>query len=282
MEVDSNKESNESNTDVLQDVSIDESKKIAEEKQAKTGGWTEKDSWKGKPESWIDAEKFNERGTWMHSVLKDKNKRLEEQNKNFGEQIADLSLTMNDIKEHHKRVLESERKKHTSKIKELEELKLEAVEAGDITEYKKIEKQIEVVGEEPPPPPPEKKKPQKQDIADPEVQKFIDRNNWFLNNAVMADDARNFLGYLESTSQGKTLEVLLMETENHIKAKYQDMFTNPKRNQPQMVESNDVPAETHGEDVDYSNLPSADRAECDRTIKELKITKKEWLRLYNE
>jgi len=48
----------------------------AEVTEAKALGWADRDSWRGKPEDWVDARQFLERGNQLLPMLRENNKRL--------------------------------------------------------------------------------------------------------------------------------------------------------------------------------------------------------------
>lgn len=149
----------------------------------------------------------------------------------------------------------------TSYEKDLAEIeaKLEyAVENGDTTSWRNLDKQRdELKAKHQPIKSPE---PKVQENVHPEMQAFIERNPWYKENEEMASYA-NALG-LHYQNQGIKGVDLLKEVEKEVRRTRSDYFKNPARNAaPSVNEGEPVRSNNSG---GYARLPLEAKKACDK------------------
>lgn len=179
----------------------DAAEKTAMEAEAHAQGWRPLEQYRGKPGGWVNAKTFIERGK---NYLPFVQKELRESKETIGrmsgemEQLRTLvATTQSDMA----KLLDFSRRANQAgydrAVKDLKEQQREAVAAGDVTTFDKIEGQLEQMAEareegteEPAPAPAPQPKPA---IGIPqEYQDFMAENPWFntdrvLNSAMIAE-----------------------------------------------------------------------------------------------
>lgn len=249
---------------------------------AKASGWVTLDKWKGDEENWTNAAIFNQRGAVMHKNLKDKNERLERLAVERETQMSELNATLTDVKEHFKRSSEADRKKFDAEIADLIVKKEQAVEDGDLQQFKKVEKQIAVTEESKPPPQvPNKEVEPQQQPANKDVVDFIARNDWFNKDLTLANIARTHLDFVDINSPDETLSQKLKQVEVFIRDNYPKQAGNQNRKKPQAVEGVGEASLGVSNVATYGGLSSEAKKQCDRVVNSKAGTREEWLAIYN-
>ncbi len=95
-----------------------------EVEKASNNGWKPKDQWKGNPDDWVSAKKFNERGDMIGRI-----KQLENAAKQFDDRLANQ-----------RKLMDAQREQEVAK---LEEQRKQAVELADVEKFNTVQKQLD-------------------------------------------------------------------------------------------------------------------------------------------
>lgn len=221
------------------------------EEKARKMGWTPKDEFRGDPEKWRGAAEFVERGENMLPILR---KSVERQNR----EIADLKQTIRDFAEHNSKADEAAFKRA---LKELKAKQVDAVAKGDAALFVEVDEEIADLHKE------AREKPQikiKDDPGeDPEYLEWESRNPWVKKDMECAAYADSYAEFLRKTGDKRVGSAFLDEVAKAVKEKFPKKFTNPRREQPGMVEGNSPASRGKGGKT-YADMPAEARAACDR------------------
>jgi hypothetical protein len=209
------------------------------EKRASAEGWVPKDEWDGDPEQWRPAKEFVDRGELF--------KKIEDQNRT----IKDIRKALEDFGKHHAQVRDVEFKRA---LETLKAQKKDAIELGEADKIIDIDEKMDAV-----------KDAQRQAASRPVVNipdvpqenpvflAWVNRNNWYRNNAAMrayADRLGNEIGSRENLSPTD----LLSRVEAEIKKEFAHKFENPNRNKASGVEGSTNKGTTRkNDDIELSD-----------------------------
>ncbi len=246
-----------------------------EEERARQEGWKPKEEWKGPPEKWLPAEAFNAKGEQIARILSVRTKKQEELLARQAAKLEELTTVIGEFRDYHASAIEQERAAHKAEIERLKAEKAKADHIGDFDAYKDAERKIrdlEAVS-----PPPQK---QRSDARNPDIDAFIERNQWFSSDPEMNAAAVMFSGALEKKSPSMSLAENLTKTEAAMRRMFPEKFENPRRSQEQAVESGSIPASSGEAKKGYSSLPLDAKVACDRFVKSGILTQKQYVDTY--
>lgn len=162
---------------------------VTDEERAMAQGWKPRHLYRGPAENWTDAATFLQRGETELPILRDQNRRMSER---LARVDTELETLRNTVAEQRQAVQDaislakrSNEAGYNRALKELEDERRAAVEAGDTVAFDQVQEQIEALKEnrpdaEPPPPPPPEPKPAG---INPAVLKFVSDNASWYNDA---------------------------------------------------------------------------------------------------
>ncbi len=186
------------------------------EEEAQKIGWRPESDWKGESGKWKDAKTFVEHGENYVPFLRKEVKELK----------ADLEMTIKLNKqaasEAEKRGFDAATKSYEKELKSLKEKQVEAVEAGDVDEYKKVESKITDL-----------KKPEEKPEINPVFEEWKDKNEWYQSDEKMARFA-NFIGN-EIASEGLQPDAFYAKVTSQVKETFPEKFENSNRKKVDMV-----------------------------------------------
>jgi len=188
------------------------------ELKAMEEGWVPQDQWEGEPEQWRPAKEFVDRGELF--------KKIDDQNRT----VKELKRALDDMKQHHSRVRETEYAKAVASLKAQKQI---ALEEGNAAEVINLEDKIELVKDE------QRQlaqAPQQQEPAGP-PQEFVDwvnQNKWYENSQPMRAYA-DALGR-DLRAGGMQPQAVLKEVERLVRQEFPNKFNNPNRGKPGAVE----------------------------------------------
>ncbi len=203
-------------TEELTDQSVESVKQTPAEIKASQDGWCSKDQWRGDPDDWVSAKKFNERGEMMgkiHSL----NRRLDERSTEFDTRLA------------------NQKKLHEAQMKitiaDLESKRDDAIDDANREKANKLQTQIDEV------------KSQQFEAEPPVVEPKNDQSvleEWNKNNSWIADPDSPKAGYAImrfNTHQAKGLDFQSAITAMEADVAKQFPDINPARETASTVES---------------------------------------------
>jgi hypothetical protein len=148
------------------------------DKEAREAGWVPEAEFKGdnRPEKFLDAKAFVERGEAITPFIRKENKRLKDE---MAKDKIDFAKRLERMEKATQRAFEAAEKQHKAEIDRVKREQVAAVEAGDVKEYGRLEK---VKGElEASAPKPETAVDPTEDLPTRQA-KWKAENKWFTND----------------------------------------------------------------------------------------------------
>lgn len=150
--------------------------------EASRYGWQPKDSYKGDPDKWVDAETFVKRGREINPILRKNNERLLAELKQAQTQISEMQLSIKEFGDIYKKLNESAYEKA---IKDVKAQMREARRDGDDDLADDLSDQLESLKEEaknikvPKIPAPEEDQKRQQAERQLILQEWVGDNPWY-------------------------------------------------------------------------------------------------------
>ena len=268
----------------LQEVETDEGQAAAPsvEDRARAQGWRPKDEFRGPPDKWRDAETYLKVGEEELPVIRERARR---QDREIQSLTAKTDEQLGLIKTLLERSQTAERRAYERARADLKAQQERAVEEADKASYRDATEKLEKL--EPPPPPPKVEKTQAVAPPPPEVVEWLQENQWFNTDPVLANYARSANDAMVRAG-GISLAESLKRTTAAVKAAYPERFPsgdNSRRNAPADVSSS-APggrvARTGFDALEPEGKRQYERTVAQFTQKGWKIpTKDEWVKTWN-
>jgi hypothetical protein len=252
------------------------------EAKARRLGWVSKEEFKGDPDKHRSAEEFLQRGETILPILQRDNKKLHDTVSRFEKELRETKEAAAGVED---LVRKSAEREHKKALRDLERRLDAAIETADVTQARQIRAEIsELQGGEPAP----KREPKPvgepdKPAVDPEIQSWIDQNDWFNKSVALRGYATEVYGDLEKQFPGKSRSELLSETKQRTVDRFPEKFgVNPKRDgaaavaAPGGVASTKKPAGRT-----YDDLPAEAKRACDKFVKNIPgYTKEKYVKDY--
>lgn len=258
--------------------------------KAKLLNWVDKPDYKGNPEHWRDAEEFLDFGERLNPILRENNKRLEEQLRASNAQIATIQ---EEVKRFAKLHEETEKVAYAKALAALKAQKVTALETGDYQAVVDVDEQIQAtkdaakLADKP---------VVKQVTQTPEIPAAVkkayedwgEKNQWAMEgstkyNKEMDDYARRVGEYLVKVdgvkSDGDHFKPFLDKVEQKVREHFPDKFENPNRSDASRAEGGGEGgggSKSHS----YAALPKEAKETCDHLVKTKILTKEQYLASY--
>lgn len=222
------------------------------EDRAREMGWRPKEEFKGDEARWVDAESFVKKGEEVLPIVNARAKKLEAANEAMKAELADMKKTFGEFKQYHSK---TETRAYERAMRDLETRQAEAVEANDLTEVRKITKEMTDLSKD------VRTDDQGDPYATPDHAKALSQfqadNAWFMSDPVMTASANVIANQLESA--GVKGAEQLQEVAKRIRAEFPHRFENERRKAPATVEGTSPPRKG-GKTL--SDLPPEARAQA--------------------
>ena len=238
------------------------------EVKARRLGWVPKEEFKGDPDKHRSAEEFLERGETILPILQRDNKRLHDTVSRFEKELRETREAAAGVEELVRKSAEREYKKQ---LRDLERKLDAAIETADVTQARQIRAEIaELQGGEPAPkrdpkPVGEPDKP----AVDPEIQSWIDQNDWFNKSAALRSYMSEEFGDVEKRNPCTSKAEILAEAKRRTVEKFPEKFgVNPKREAAAAVaapSADGVKPKKGGRT--YDDLPAEAKKACDKFVR---------------
>lgn len=257
-------------SDIGEEKEIEELREVAaeksgkEEEKARIQGWVAKEEFRGKPEEWIDAKVFNERGNTIVPIMRERKEWLEKE-------ILEMKESFKEFSKFHK---DTEERAYKKALQEIEKRKLAAVEKSDTDEYLDAESErVEL----------EKNKPvlaPAKPAEPPEMLKFRETNDWYEIDSELTAEA-DALGTAYA-KQNIPYFKILEKVQATIKRLHPEKFTNTKREGVFNVETEilETGIPSKNKNHSYSALPGEARKQCDKWVSQGLLTKEQYIKDY--
>lgn len=253
------------------------------EAKARRLGWVSKEEFKGDPDKHRSAEEFLERGETILPILQRDNKKLHE---NFSKVEKELRETRETLQSFSEFASKSEERAFKRAKAELEAKLDTAISTADVDQARQIRKEMADLEVDPPKPPKREPKPvgePDKPVVDPEIQSWIDQNDWFNKSMALRGYATEVYVDLEKQFPGKSRSELLSETKQRTVERFPEKFgVNPKRDGAAAVAAPGGVAQTRKPaGRTYDDLPAEAKRACDKYVRTIpKYTKEQYCKDY--
>jgi hypothetical protein len=235
------------------------------EVEARKMGWSPKEEFRGDPEKWRPAEEWLDRGKRILPIVLKDNERLQRNLDRVKDDLKELRESTKEIVEFHTAAAKREYERGRREI----EAKIEAAAANaDASTVRQEMVNLDNLTKQNTPPV-KKVETQQQATINPETQDWIDKNQWFNRDRVLAAYAIDVYGNLQREKPGLSETDLLAETTRRTSAKFPEKFgINPERDGAAAVATpsgggNGTRRNAHS----YENLPAEAKAACNKFVK---------------
>lgn len=243
---------------IEQSVEDQDGGELSPEDLARKMGWRPKEEFRGKPETWEDAETFLKKAEEDYPRKSAANARLEAEVKKMSRQIDAM-------REHSERVAqETERRTREKVLEELNQKHLTAVAEGDVNEAHRIVLERDKVVA----PPQQQQSPRDRAV----IEAWAEENQWYNDDPMMAEAAVKYEDLL--AKRGVPLAERLKQTTEYVKRKFPNDF-NPVRKPAQAPQGvvgsrNGVVHTTKPKAGSYEALTRDAKRKCDDFVASMK------------
>lgn len=259
--------------------------------KARLLNWVDKPDYKGNPDHWRDAEEFLEFGERLNPILRENNKRLEEQLRASQAQIATIQ---EEVKKFAKLHEETEKVAYAKALASLKEQKVQALENGDYNAVVEVDEQIAATKEAAKASEKPKETVVIQPVIPPVVKEAYDswaaQNQWAIEGSpkydVEMDTYARAIGDVLVKKQGiradgENFKPFLEKVTAKVKERFPEKFENPNRELPSRAEgSSESGGSGTGRVHSYAALPKEAKEACDVLVKTKVLTREQYLASY--
>jgi len=234
------------------------------EAEARNHGWTDKESFKGDPDKWVDAKRFMERADEVMPLLKKQNDALK----------RELQEMRRDLKKAGKQWSSFAQREYERGLAEIQARHEEAVESGDTEAAARAWQEREAL--EKPPEPETDDAAEEAERINQEFQAWVVEHEWYetdANRRLYADNEAMRMGLAKDWPGGPT--AWLDELAKRVDRKFAPKKVNPVANGGNRSAS----ASTRG--MSYGQLSAEEKKICDKAVERgLFKSKEEWIKVY--
>jgi hypothetical protein len=243
------------------------------EAEAREMGWVPETDFKGEKGKWKPAQQFVEDGEKILPIVRSQLKRAQEE---MAKKEADFAKRVERMENLSNKAIERLKSQHKAELERIQAAKETAVEAGDVAEYKRLDKAEKDLAKE------------TLDTADESspqaVQEgWIKRNAWFDTDFAMAREATEYSQWLAQKNPRITLADNLSQTEEYMKKTHPEKFggKKPAANGHAAVDGGgDFPGAPRRQGKAYHDLPAEAKAACDRFVRDKVMTQAQYVKDY--
>lgn len=243
------------------------------ESEAREMGWVPETEFKGDKDRWKPAQKFVEDGEKILPIVRSQLKRTQDE---LAKKDVEFTKRLERMERMSNTTIERLKTQHAAELNRIQSAKEAAVEAGDIAEYRKLDKQERDLSKETF----ETPEPVKQ--ADPESI-FKEKNPWYGEDEDLTAFANGFSQELLRKNPNISLEDNLKQTEAKVKAAFPGKFsTKSAANGHAAVDGGgDFPGSSQ-KPGPGSKLPPEAKAQAEKDVKAgLYKNVDDWAKVYN-
>jgi hypothetical protein len=258
------------------------------ESEARAQGWVAKEEFRGSENDWVDAETFVRRGKEIMPILRKNNEKLLKELSEAKKAAEEARQAAREFREFQKEQFERKAKDLEAQLEQLKIAKRDAINEGSGDRVLAIDDAMDELKEQ--------RTQAKEDLkaaelkakevpqvtADPILNEWMDRNDWFGKDAKLTGIANGLGVELRKENPGLVgkafLEKLDAELAEMIPSKFGKKTTfNPMEGTPNGTAR---PAASSGK-KSYNNLPAEAKAACDKFVKQGLMTKEQYVAEYS-
>jgi len=275
-----------------QETSADQEAQAVNEqtqKEARIFGWVPKEEFRGSEDDWVDAEVFVKRGKEINPILRKNNELLMKKLDEKAKEIDSIKASVEEFKKFQKESFERKTAEYEVQIAQLKSQKREAIAEGNGDLVVDIDDQIDSLKEaqreakEASKAKPEPEQPAQVSIPDdPELQSWLNKNNWFGNDIEMTELANTLGSSVRKQFPHLTSRAFLEKLDDKIREYMPNKFLGNKAKGSAVDSSGSVRGTGSSGKKSYDNLPDDAKQACDRFIKQGWIkSKQEYIDSYD-
>jgi hypothetical protein len=258
------------------------------ESEARAQGWVAQDEFRGSESDWVDAETFVRRGKEIMPILRKNNEKLL---KELGEakKIAEEAReAAKEFREYQKEQFERKTKDLESQLEQLKQAKREAITQGDgdraiaiddamdDLKEQRIEAKQDLKAAE------DKAKEVPQVTADPSLNEWMERNDWFGKDTRLTGVANGLGVELRRENPNLQGKSFLDKLDEELAAMLPEKFGKKRVQNPMEGSPNGTARPSSGSGKkSYNNLPPEAKAACDKFVKQGLMTKEAYVAEYD-
>jgi hypothetical protein len=258
------------------------------ESEARAQGWVAKEEFRGSENDWVDAETFVRRGKEIMPILRKNNEKLLKELSEAKKAAEEARQAAREFREFQKEQFERKAKDLETQLEQLKIAKRDAINEGSGDRVLAIDDAMDELKEQ--------RTQAKEDLkaaelkakevpqvtADPILNEWMDKNEWFGKDAKLTGIANGLGVELRKENPGLVgkafLEKLDAELAEMIPSKFGKKTTfNPMEGTPNGTAR---PAASSGK-KSYNNLPAEAKAACDKFVKQGLMTKEQYVAEYS-
>jgi hypothetical protein len=275
-----------------QETSADQEAQAVNEqtqKEARIFGWVPKEEFRGSEDDWVDAEVFVKRGKEINPILRKNNELLMKKLDEKAKEIDSIKASVEEFKKFQKESFERKTAEYDVQIAQLKSQKREAIAEGngdlvvDIDDQLDSLKEAQREAKEAAKTKPEPEQPAQVSIPDdPELQGWLNKNNWFGNDIEMTELANTLGSSVRKQFPHLTSRAFLEKLDDKIREYMPNKFLGNKAKGSAVDSSGSVRGTGSSGKKSYDNLPDDAKQACDRFIKQGWIkSKQEYIDSYD-
>jgi len=258
------------------------------ESEARAQGWVAKEEFRGSENDWVDAETFVRRGKEIMPILRKNNEKLLKELNEAKKAAEEARQAAREFREFQKDQFERKAKDLESQLEQLKVAKRDAITQGDgdrvlaiedaMDELKdqRLEAKEELKAAE------EKAKEVPQVTADPFLNEWMDKNDWFGKDSRMTGVANGLGIEIRKENPGLQGKAFLDKLDQDLAETFPDKFGKKRAPNPMEGSPNGTarPTASSGK-KSYNALPPEAKAACDRFVKQGLMTKEQYVAEYS-
>ena len=258
-------------------------------KEASSQGWVPKDKFKGDEKDWVDAQMFVKRGREILPILRKNNENLLKELNATKESMRQFKADAEEFKKFQRESYERKAKDLEREMTELRSVRAQAITDGDGAKVNAIDDAIDVVKDEVKAAKiaaTEVKDVKAEDpptAMDPNLQAWLDRNEWFGKDKAMTGMTNSLGETLRIENPGLMGVAFLKRLDEALAEQFPSRFGKETKRTPNFsAESGSGRGKNSGAPKkSYENLPADARAACDKFVKQKLMTKEDYVSSYD-
>ena len=240
------------------------------ETEARANGWVPKEEFRGDESRWKSAEDFNAAGKNIAAVQSERNRKLVADMESMKKSMADMQKGQFELIREARNEVKS---KYERKLEKLEAEQERAVEDGDMEKLKAAKEKIKKLD-----PPKEVLTQNTAPTPDPEMVSWMTENTWYDKDQELTAEA-DAIGQRLIRSGEQPGKDFLDKIAKKVKKLNPEKFET--KQSPSKVEGgSSAGGGGGGKGKSYSDLPQEAKKYCDKYVKEMGITKDQYVKEY--
>jgi len=257
------------------------------ESEARAQGWVAKEEFRGSEDDWVDAETFVRRGKEIMPILRKNNEKLLKELGEAKKAAEEAREAAKEFREFQKQQFERKTKELESQLEQLKQAKRDAITQGDGDRAMAIDDAMDDLKEQRIEAKEELKAAEEakevpQVTADPVLNAWMDKNDWFGKDTRMTGVANGLGVELRRENPGLNGQAFLDKLDAELQEMFPEKYGKKRTPNPMEGSPNGTarPTVSSGK-KSYGNLPPEAKAACDKFVKQGLMTKEAYVAEYD-